>query len=141
MFGFKILKFVDVHWKYPALANFLISEFKIFDLNSNIYVRTALFACVQHYLCACNVIYVHSMLIILRCQINVPLLIIIGKFEDQGHSSLPPPRVINFHNSPRCILKKLTFIRQHHIGVLFQILCILLEQLTLGECLYIWKII
>ena len=33
---------------------------KISDLNSNIYVRTALFLCLQYNLCAYNVVYVRS---------------------------------------------------------------------------------
>ena len=39
----------------------------------------------------------------LRSQINVPLLIILGKFEDPP----PPPLLINFYNSPRSISKKI----------------------------------
>ena len=79
--------FVYIHWKYPALTNSKYVRVKISNSNSNIYVRTALFACVQYYLCVYNVSYVRSMLFTLRCQISVPLM--------------------NFYNSPRYIFKKI----------------------------------
>ena len=116
---FKILKFVYIHWKYPALANLKYVRVKNSNLNSNIYVRTALFACVQYYLYVFNVIYVRSMLFTLICLINIPLLIIFGKFED-----LPPPPRLSFSTILQNVyLKNLTFIRQYHIGVLLQNLC------------------
>ena len=67
LFDFKILKFVYIHWKYPALANLKYVTVKVSELNS--IVRTALFACsvisvravlfmcVQCYLSGFNAVY------------------------------------------------------------------------------------
>ena len=137
MFGFKILKFVYIHSKYPALANLGYVRVKISDMNFNIYVRTALFACVQYYLCGYSAIYVRSMLFTLSCQINVLLQIIFRKIEDP---LLPPPSSYRLSISTifqDVCYKKLTFIRQYYIGFLLQIFCVFSEHLTLGEYLYI----
>ena len=114
---------------------------KISDLNSNISVCTALFSCVQYILCAYNVMYVRSMLFTLRCQLNVPLAYYFwGIWEPYS-----PPRYFfgpilhAYQFLSEMYTKKLTFISQFHIGVLLQIHCVFSENLTLGECLYIWN--
>ena len=82
------------------------------------------------------------MLFTLRCQLNVPpCLLFLGNLR-----TLPPPRCL-FGSIPpptyqfffKMYTKKLTFIPQFHIGVLLQIHCVFSENLTLGECLYIWS--
>ena len=88
LFCFKILKFVHIHWKYPALANLKYFRVKISDLNSYFHVRAALFEY--------NFIHVRSISFTLGCQKNVPLLIIFGKFEDHLPPLLPAYQFLQF---------------------------------------------
>ena len=109
---------------------------KISDLNSNIYVRAALFSCVQYNLCAYNVMYMRSMLFTLRCHLNVPpSLLFLGNLRTLPFlprnlcGSIP----LAYQFFSNMYTKKLTFIPQYHISVLLQ------SHVNLWERLYIWS--
>ena len=103
--------------------------------------------CVQRYFRACDITYVCTMLCMcVQCcllwgaNFNTPLLIIFGNLR-----TLPPVLLLIWiHPSAyqffcKMYTKKLTFITQFHTGILLQIHCVFSENLTLGECLYIWS--
>lgn len=100
----------------PCFSKLEICWLKFFSSNSNIYVRTALFACVQYYLCVRNLIYVRSMLFNLRCDNKRPPSLYTYYFGDIW-TPLPV--------SPRYFLAPPPTL--FHIGVLLHIFCFSLQ--------------